>query len=548
MIPAGTATGAGGAGAAPPSRDLAILAYKAAPSQFDISSAQSYISLRDQAVRVRTLLDAMWRAGLFAMPDRARVLIVGAGYAGVNGAWWLTDVTRRIDVVLVDTASQPFAVQAGCSTRYLSLTQYDWPARHYDVHDYPDGLSPDHVVYDWLPQPIVVGPPISLGPRPSSAAHARTTTVTGVTDYLKTTGTQPANALAADWAAQFNTRLLTPSTLQWLPSTRFDTRSVVVKKGRLEVDLVDASGARTPEQFTYIFYAAGFGRDGGDVSRAGGGGGTQRTRGFWDNDTLATSGTAPPRRILISGGGDGALQDFIRVVVDPKLTTACEVLAEIVAQMQTALAPQRDALDASWAHVEAMIASAETQAEHAATWSKPGWPQVWTELHRAHRAAAATLAKAWGAELLAAIAHVVTRPLPCQELTLVYRDDVPSKTYALNRFLFTIFCEYFHYVSTPGANFFGERPTHVAKQGLPHVNILPHRGVDLATSQFDATTRVYSVNIHATRTGIPASPMTVDELLVRHGTLPPPALAVRSGLHSVRLELRRIKLPFVSLT
>lgn len=68
---------------------LPILAYKVAESQFDLSTAQSFVSLRDQAVRVRTLLNAMREARLFQRSGM-RVLVVGAGYAGATAAFWLS--------------------------------------------------------------------------------------------------------------------------------------------------------------------------------------------------------------------------------------------------------------------------------------------------------------------------------------------------------------------------------------------------------------------------------------------------------------------------
>ena len=318
---------------------LPVLAFKVAESQFDIASGQSFISLRDQAVRVRTMLSAMHEAKLF---DRVvdeegngdemrgrKVLIVGAGYAGVSTALWLAE--RSIHATLVDAEARPFSVQLGCSTRHLSLTQYDWPGLHHDSHDYPDGLTPDFIAYPWVGRTVTLPPPIRLKGAPPRPTSSTVTITLRPHDHLATKGILPASALAKDWETQFLGKLSGPH-LTWRKKTRFRPGSVAPGRGGVGVELEDVTtGAITSHWFDYIFYAAGFGSDGDVVKEDGGG--ARRTPGFWSDDTLASVGTLPPPRILISGGGDGALQDFIRVLVEPTLTTASEVLARIIELM-----------------------------------------------------------------------------------------------------------------------------------------------------------------------------------------------------------------------
>src|SRR5207249_379460 len=138
---------------------------------------QAFISLRDQAVRVRMLLRSMKDENLFMpMPGLVQnVLVVGAGYAGVNAAMWL--VSAGIPATLVERGV-PFGMQAGCDSRYLSLTQYDWPAAHHGIHTYPAGMSPDFVGYKWL-----------------SA---------GMPDHLTTTGLKLASDHVPGWTAELN--------------------------------------------------------------------------------------------------------------------------------------------------------------------------------------------------------------------------------------------------------------------------------------------------------------------------------------------------------
>lgn len=68
--------------------------------------------------------------------------------------------------------------------------------------------------------------------------------------------------------------------------------------------------------------------------------------------------------MVISGGGDGALQDAIRAVVRPDLRTAAEVLEDIIGHTRDAVRKQRSdaevsALDTDWERAKALIATAE---------------------------------------------------------------------------------------------------------------------------------------------------------------------------------------------
>lgn len=500
---------------------LPILAYKVADAQFDIASAQSFISLRDQAVRVRTLLTAMQEAKLFdAVTDERKVLVVGAGYAGVNAALRLAE--RKIKTMLVDVKDRPFHVQHGCSTRFLSLTQYDWPGLHYAEHDYPLGLSPTFIEYAWL------------GSSPPPA------------DHLITTGVQSADQHAADWQRQFMAKIAPGYPLSWRPQTRFLPGSLASAAGGVSVELEDiTTGKIKPYWFDYIFYAVGFGTDGGQVPVQGGG--WKWTRAFWENDDLATNGISPPGRILISGGGDGALQDFIRVMVDPGLTTACEVLSAIIDGMQRLNPAHGGAIAASWTKAEALVTYAEMQAGSATAWSGEDRVHVWSELHRLHCAAAIDVANAWSDELFSALTRVVDRVLPTWELTLVLRTEVPGKVYALNRFLFILLSEYVKYVEEPDSDFFGKHPRRLPlRSRRPRVQILPRHELDLRNSLYDPGTGMYQAEVVDLQ-GSGSQTFYVDELIVRHGTMKPPPLGIRVGIHTVGLELGRIRLPFAAI-
>jgi hypothetical protein len=493
---------------------LGILAFKVADAQFDLASGQSYISLRDQAVRVRTLLSALAQARLLSSADDpVRVLVVGAGYAGVSAALWL--MNRSVPTTLIDVNPRPFHVQRMCRTRYLSLTQYDWPAWYRSHHDYPSGLAPDYIAYPWLQA--------TLG-----------------ADCLLTDGIRRACDHADDWENQFMRRLPHPN-LDWRPETRIRPSSVQGSQGGVSLVLENVSrGTAQTEWFDYVLYATGFGTDSTAIQSSTGG--AVQTPGFWSRDRLAAP-HGPPPRILISGGGDGSLQDFIRSIVRPNLSTANSVLEQIVATMYNQHLSHIGAVGATWAEAFQMVGFAELQASNAATWVGNQEPLVWTELHRSHKAAATHIGRTWSEMLFRAIRDVVNRHAPAREIVLVLPQAVPGKVYALNRFLFILLLEYFEYVNGKARTFFSQRPiVPPGTQRLPSVCVLRQRELDVSACIYDVNSREYLARVRRSRT-----PIRVDELIVRHGTSAPPEHTVRVGIHRVGLELGRIRLPFAAV-
>ncbi|OWK38620.1 hypothetical protein FRUB_07740 [Fimbriiglobus ruber] len=62
-------------------------------------------------------------------------MVVGAGAAGMTAA--LRAVACRVEVTVIEQYNGPFAVQAGCPTRYIDPSLYDWAVDHYDTGRYP---------------------------------------------------------------------------------------------------------------------------------------------------------------------------------------------------------------------------------------------------------------------------------------------------------------------------------------------------------------------------------------------------------------------------
>ncbi len=508
--------------------ELPILAHKVAPGQFDLAASLSYISLKDQAVRVRNLLLSLQReAGL---GPSSRVLVVGAGFAGVNAALWLAH--RGIHVLLIDSLPQPFSAQRGCTTRHVSITQYEWPSPTYSLHAYPT----PHAGYPWtlLPAPV---------------------------DYLDTSQCLPVNDHVQRWTTQFAAACTTMQPfLSWKPSCELRGRPRTVPTRGQQDRLTEAVLYDGPtrhqhtETFHFILFAVGFGSDGDwvpmlpppakppaprrfirveDTSVA--------TPRFWEDDGLASR--AHTESVLISGGGDGALQDFIRAVVLPHLPTASHVLDAVNAALQQAAGPaQASMVAAAWATLQANLAAAELQAGRAAAWTGEQHDVIWAALARSYERECTDFERSL-LTLLDPALQSVLRPVAQLSVALIHENAQPRKTYGLNRFFLTLFTRYLNRVQ--GA------PPPVLGPGMPFgVRVLPNSrllcdssAVATNTTHYDPGTGLFHVLWEDQGTAARHSAV-VDTLLIRHGTKKPsmPWINVTKG-RSVRGGLGRFALP-----
>ena len=115
-------------------RDPLLAEHLIAPCVFDLRHRFSPVSLRDQMVRARMLIDRACLTGLIDHHDR-NLLVVGAGATGASAAKWAA--TRLVKTRLVDETKTPFRRQQGVATRWVSPTMYDWPASHWNKEPLP---------------------------------------------------------------------------------------------------------------------------------------------------------------------------------------------------------------------------------------------------------------------------------------------------------------------------------------------------------------------------------------------------------------------------
>ena len=251
--------------------------HKVAPGMFEFSGLRT-TNIRDQILRSYLAVKRCAKVGLIG--SRRPLLVLGGGAAGVTAAMAAAEL--GIEVTLYEQKSTPFSRQATCD-RHLDPVEYDWPAMHWDT-----GKFPWSVIQNGLPLPFTT----------NSASH-----------------------LAMQWSATFlqwcrhspNGHLLTLRL-----GTHVSPNNVQFSVPTNCVVLLDPY-TNIPTPFGAALSCVGFATERVHASNP-----TIPATGeyqgfqFWSWDpydlrglNLAISWTP---EVLISGGGDGALQDFIRLL------------------------------------------------------------------------------------------------------------------------------------------------------------------------------------------------------------------------------------------
>jgi hypothetical protein len=358
---------------------------------FDLATGLSSVAIRDQMVRAMMLADELpdWLQqehgeGFMEWP----ILVIGAGACGMTAAAALAQQDLR--VLTIDRSNRPFSVQRNCTSRWVSPTQYDWPLDHWRREG-----------FRW------------------SAAHRR-----------------PPFGWQADWSSRIVRN-------QWIPQFRTHRRAVgnlLQFQGNVDADLntieVDVN---QPKRLSIVIrdlqtgHQARYGPSGAIVIATGFGPESSRLPGspqfvgykFWSTDPFEApacglaGGQAQQGSVLISGTGDGALQDFLRIL------TRRRSVRQIFDDPGLGAVP--------FAVEE--IASAELRAERALNWCRTRRDEFAApyleEVHQTHVRVVQTLA---GDAALQAAVQMVVQDRP-QHTILVSRRQTFACTYALNRFL-----------------------------------------------------------------------------------------------------------------
>lgn len=287
------------------------------------------VSIRDQMIRGRLIVDRAVDQGLIHT-DRD-LAVVGGGAAGVTAALRAAELGVKVWLFEKDAL---FSRHALCVTRWVDPTQYDWRLGHWDAAAFP-----------WPGTPAM------------PLAWARP-------DF--------AHALALDWQAQFALKLprlrafLTP--MYPVEVTGYSTTAA---PGSVRLHWQDQTGAAVHRDFGMVILALGFGNE--KTSAPAPPHPPYSGFEFWSTDPFEQPnlGCATPPNVVISGGGDGSLQDFLRV------TTRCRSAEELWRALPAGILP-----------TIAEVQDAEDQSNRTFSWG-PDTSGVWDcraldRLHRVH--------------------------------------------------------------------------------------------------------------------------------------------------------------------
>ena len=381
--------------------DPFLRAHKHASKLYSLAS-RTPLSIRDQVFRAQTLIERLLSTQTLRAGDE--LLVVGAGAAGASIA--VIAARCGVKVTAVDTNPHAFALQRACTTRWVDPVQYDWPLAHASRGSWPAN-HPSHAV------------PFGFA-----------------ADY--------ASSIAHQWASRLNVERLSPNLV-----VEFQTRleklpkPSAVTSGKLDATTELAGHPAQTRQFDVVVLAVGMASERTDVPfHAPSVKGNPHFRGipFWmkDDFELSTFGlsSSPARPILVTGGGDGALQDYIRLMTGNR--SAMELLQKVF-------------LAASWTpgrqrHELLEIQDAEHEVERAFQWNEQP-VQDHKRLSALQQLHLATIAHwmslpTWGAMAGALASQTAGRPV--DKVLLLHSCDHLPNCYPLNRFVALLVATFVH--------------------------------------------------------------------------------------------------------
>lgn len=314
------------------------------------------------------------------------LFIAGGGVAGVTAA--LTACQMGVDVALLEKdKTDLFKVQLGVRSRRLDPTEFDWPHAHWNVGD----IEWNNTVYA-LPYSVAA-----------------------------------ASDLAADWALLVNT--LFDPTMGPLPPGfgkldiyyGADASKVKIHSINGGIDVSPWFGAGAGKFFGAALSCIG--SPGERTEIQGGNGGIFVGPKFWAADSIAAPDLGlrhfrAPLKILVSGGGDGAQQDFLRVLTGNFGRPLFEKFG-----LDKLGVDLRDVL------------LAEDFGRRAHAWSKMGSPplEAYEDWHRRYVELADVIWKEWVVSGQHVQHHRML--LPGRHVTWMVGGQTPGYSYGLNRLL-----------------------------------------------------------------------------------------------------------------
>jgi len=401
------------------------------------------------------------------------LFVVGAGAGGVTAA--LYSAFRGVKTTIIELRDHAFALQRKCLTRWIDPTQYDWPASHWI-----QGIFP------WVPPAM---------PLPWRAF--------------------PSNLIAATWTQELRSAIKKyPGLLQVKFKTKVVSATIRQPQQDLEVRYEEETvpGTFLPAVGFYgaAIFAKGHGTEKATI-------GSYKSFDFWDTDNFEQPNLGLPVRsaphrynVLICGGGDGALQDFLRIT--------------------TGKGSASDIMHRIWSFIPLDLVlslfTEEDQAHRAGIWNTKGQNHpVLERLDQSHRQYAQQLLRPPSGPAIIAELQSLLLHAESLNVTLIHPCTHFSQSYPLNRFLVYLVSEYARAASLPIT--IKQQTSASSVRGISHTCSKP-------SSCHGQEHEVYFDSAPACDTMMPTSPYYAgryEAIVLRAGVAPPvPFNALRNPL------------------
>jgi len=371
------------------------------------------LSIRDQMVRAHYLIERLLENQI--IKEHSSLLVVGAGLAGTTAA--VLAARHGVNVLLIDSQPSSFSVQSGCKSRWIDPVQYDWPALHFSAGRWPT-KGPDPLV-----------------PFGFSAGYA--------------------SRLVKTWITQLTMQrtLLDPNLKVWFESNLADPPPT------FNGSKVEASIDRkiplphVKEEFEAVILARGVIRERttAPLDHRDPKAGIFQGRAFWEEDDFQATDlgiSSPSAHVYISGSGDGALQDFIRLV------TGCDTAREVLEiALDATPSPGRGFKDIL---LRAELCGSDEQCSRALFWSTETLADhdILLRAHKAHWEIINNWITRWSEQWDKTVDRLYKRTVRRhpERIHLVHSCNHFSACYPLNRFVTLVLATYIEH------KFNGSRP------------------------------------------------------------------------------------------
>ncbi|MFD1303676.1 FAD-binding protein [Methylobacterium marchantiae] len=365
--------------------DPVLVAHAAGDNCFEISGEFAPASIRDQMVRARLVVDRLIENGLLDN-ESLSLLVIGAGSTGLTAA--IRAASLGVRTVVVSKDKPGFRLRR-CLSRDVEPTLYDWPASHWPEARFPwagetmpltwEAMVASRIAIDW-----------------SNQLRAWRSKLGSLLDIRYSTTVKlafsPSGSMRDDVEATFNSPTVTYAT------ERFGAVVSCIGWGSESCEAISTPHAQSYRGFD-----------------------------FWDTDQFQglNCGLSSQPNILISGGGDGALQDLIRILTRKSAAQAFALILDALRGHAGVLAAMTEE-----------IREAEDIARRALSWNlhEKHDAMAFKRLEAAHIRAIAHLqgSAAWPS-VDRAIKAMLIPSMPL--IHLVHSKPYFAQCYPLNRFI-----------------------------------------------------------------------------------------------------------------